>query len=138
MAKTEKDNEAKKRPADPEKLAEFCFRLAEDKKAEDLVMLEMTDQTTIADYYVICAGTSAPHIKAIVNGVVRGVRGEMGKRPRAVEGEATSGWIVIDFNSVVIHVMAPNTRELYQLESLWGDAPKIDAVKKLDEKTVKN
>lgn len=103
-------------------LARRIVELAADKKASDIVLLEIGALTTMADYFVICSGASERQLGAIVDGIAEGLRAE-GIRPIGREGGASAHWQLIDFGSVVVHVMAPPERDFYQLERLWSDAP---------------
>jgi ribosome-associated protein len=111
-------------PAEEEALATArrAVELASDKKASDIVLLEVRELTTLADYFVICSGQSERQLGAIVDGVIDGLR-EAGTRPIGREGAANAHWLLLDFGSVIVHVMAPPEREFYQLERLWADAP---------------
>lgn len=103
-------------------LARRVVDLAADKKASDIVLLEIGALTTLADYFVICSGASERQLGAIADGIVEGLRDE-GVRPIGREGGSTAHWLLLDFGSVVVHVMAPQERDFYQLERLWADAP---------------
>jgi ribosome-associated protein len=111
-------------PAEEEALATArrVVDLASDKKASDIVLLEIRGLTTLADYFVICSGQSERQLGAIADGIVEGLRDE-GTRPIGREGSANAHWVLLDFGSVIVHVMAPPEREFYQLERLWADAP---------------
>jgi ribosome-associated protein len=103
-------------------LARRAVELAADKKAADIVLLEIHGLTTVADYFVICSGASERQLGAIADGIVEGLRAE-GVRPIGREGASTAHWLLLDFGAVIVHVMAPQEREFYQLERLWADAP---------------
>lgn len=103
-------------------LARRAVDLAADKKASDIVLLEIASLTSMADYFVICSGSSERQLGAIADGIIEGLR-EEGERPIGREGSAGAHWMLIDFGSVVIHVMAPPERDFYQLERLWAEAP---------------
>jgi ribosome-associated protein len=103
-------------------LARRAVDLCSDKKAADIVLLEIGHLTTVADYFVICSGSSERQLGAIADGVVEGLR-EEGIRPIGREGSANAHWMLIDFGSVIVHVMAQPEREFYQLERLWAEAP---------------
>jgi ribosome-associated protein len=79
--------------------------------------------TTLADYFVICSGRSDRQLKAIAEGVEEHAARNLGVKPRHVEGDAASGWVLIDFNDIVLHIFTPTTRSFYNLEGLWRDAP---------------
>jgi ribosome-associated protein len=102
-------------------LAHRVVELASDKKASDIVLLDVRAQTTLADYFVICSGASDRQLGAIADGIVEGAR-EAGVAPIGREGDAGSRWLLIDFGSVIVHVMSGPEREYYQLEKLWSDA----------------
>ncbi len=113
-------------PAAPDEqalaLARRIVDLAADKKAADIVLLEIGRLTSVADYFVICSGASERQLGAIADGIVEGVRSD-GEKPIGREGSVGAHWMLIDFGSVVVHVMTPPERDFYQLERLWADAP---------------
>ncbi|MBQ9789930.1 MAG: ribosome silencing factor [Lentisphaeria bacterium] len=111
---------------DSEKLAAFCVAEAENKLAENIVSIKVSAQTTIADYFILCTANNDPHINAIVNNIERQVRDEFKLRPLSVDGDAASGWILIDFGMVIVHVMTEECRARYRLESLWSELPSLD------------
>ena len=102
-------------------LAHRIVELASDKKASDIVLLDVRAQTTMADYFVICSGASDRQLGAIAEGIIEGAK-EGGASPIGREGVAGSRWVLIDFGSVIVHVMSVPEREYYQLERLWSDA----------------
>ena len=110
---------------DSKKLAQLCRKLAENKKAENAVILDVRKLSSVTDYFVIVSGGSEPHLRAITNEVTDQLRQEHHLRPRTVEGEATAAWQVLDYFDVIVHVMRADARERYDLESLWGDAPRV-------------
>jgi len=103
----------------PEKLADRCFDICVDRKALGLRMYDVRQTSLLADYYLICSGTSVPHIRAIADHLARDL-GETGIRPRAVEGSAASQWIVLDFGTVLVHIFHPDMRRYYAIEDLWN------------------
>ena len=107
------------------KLALLCRDLAENKKAEHVVILDVSKISTITDYFVIATGSSEPHLRAIMNEITDSLRDEHNVRPRAIDGELQTAWQVLDFFDVIVHVMREEVREKYDLETLWGDAPKV-------------
>jgi len=109
---------------DSKKLALLCRKLAENKKAENIVILDVRKLSSVTDYFVIASGSSEPHLRAIVNEITDGLRDDYDVRPRRVEGGTASAWHVMDFFDVIVHVMRTDAREKYDLESLWGDAPR--------------
>jgi ribosome-associated protein len=110
---------------DSKKLALRCKELAENKKAENVVILDVRKLSTITDFFVVITGTSEPHLRAIVHEVTDHLREEENLRPRAVDGDIRTPWQVLDYFDVIVHVMRPDMREKYDLESLWGDAPRL-------------
>jgi ribosome-associated protein len=110
---------------DSRKLALRCRELADDKKAENIVMLDLRKLSSVADYFVIATGTSEPHLRAIVDEIEEKIREESSQRPRATDGTVRTHWVVLDYFDVVVHVMRTEAREFYDLEGLWGDAPRV-------------
>ncbi len=110
---------------DSKKLALLCRELADNKKAENIVVLEVGDVSSITDYFVIASGNSEPHLRAISDEIKDKLRDEHDLRPRAVDGTLQTAWIVLDYFDVIVHVMRADVRERYDLESLWGDAPQV-------------
>ena len=102
--------------------ARRVVELAADKKAADIVLLEVAALTTVADYFVICSGSSERQLGAVADGIVEGLKGD-GTRLVAREGAPGSHWLLLDFGAVIVHVMAPPERDYYQLERLWSEAP---------------
>ncbi len=105
----------------PLDLARRIVELAEDKKAADIVLLDLGDLTTLADAFVICSGGSERQISAIADGIVEGLRDERVK-PIGREGTSQSHWVLIDYGSVIVHVFTPPERDFYQLERHWSGA----------------
>ena len=110
---------------DSKKLALLCREFADDKKAEHLVVLDVRELSSVTDYFVIASGTSEPHLRAIVDEISDRLREEWDLRPRAVDGTLQTAWIVLDYFDVIVHVMRQDVRDRYDLETLWGDAPRI-------------
>jgi len=110
---------------DAKKLVLRCRALAEDKKTENTVILNVRKLSSVTDYFVITTGTSEPHLRAIVDEVTEKLMEESNLRPRATDGTLKTNWVVLDYFDVIVHVMRAETREHYDLESLWGDAPKV-------------
>jgi ribosome-associated protein len=115
---------------DSRKLALLCRELADNKKAEDIVILDVRKVSGITDYFVIATGTSEPHLRAIVDEITEKLREAHSLRPRATDGSIHTAWVVLDFFDVIIHVMRRDVRERYDLEGLWGDAPRVRPRKK--------
>ena len=110
---------------DSKKLALLCREFADNKKAEDIVILDVHELSSVTDYFVIVSGTSEPHLRAIVDEITDKLRNEHHLRPRAVDGTLHTAWIVLDYFDVIVHVMRQDVRERYDLETLWGDAPRV-------------
>ena len=107
----------------PEQLVAEIARYAEDKKALDIVELDLRGVVGYTDYFLVCSGNTARQAKAIQDSILEGLKREHGVLPRRVEGTAEGGWILIDCIDVVAHVFTPQAREFYRLEHLWGEAP---------------
>ena len=110
---------------DSKKLALLCRELADNKKAEDIIVLDVQELSSVTDYFVIASGTSEPHLRAIVDEITDKLRDEHHLRPRAVDGTLHTAWVVLDYFDVIVHVMKQDIRERYDLETLWGDAPRV-------------
>jgi ribosome-associated protein len=105
-------------------LGRRIVELAEDKKAADIVLLDLGELTTIADAFVICSGGSERQIAAIANGILESLRDE-GIKPFGREGTPESHWVLVDFGSVIVHVFTPPERDYYELEKHWSGAKVI-------------
>lgn len=109
---------------EPNELAHAIVGAAADKKATDIVLLDLRQIALIADYFVICSGQSVRQLRAIVKDVIKAIK-DLGQYPRFVEGTPESGWVLIDFGTVVVHVFSPELRSYYALEQLWREAPVV-------------
>jgi ribosome-associated protein len=98
-------------------------RFALDKKACDLIVLDVHEHTSIADYFIVCSGRSDRQVQSIAQGIEENAA-EEGLRPYAVEGAQRGHWALIDFSDVIVHVFYEPLREFYDLDGLWGQAPK--------------
>ena len=98
-------------------------RAALDKKACDLIVLDVRDLTSIADYFIVCSGRSDRQVQSIAQGL-QDEGGEEGVKPFAVEGTQRGHWVLMDFSDVIVHIFYEPIREFYDLDGLWGDAPK--------------
>lgn len=96
--------------------------IVSDKQAVDILLLDCREVCSFADYFVICSGESRRQIKAIVDAVSETLKGD-DILPSHEEGTADSGWILLDYGSVIVHIFSPEEREYYQLEKLWEKAP---------------
>jgi len=124
-AKAAKASSATERP--PLELARRIVELAEDKKAADIVLLDLAGLTTMADYFIICSGGSERQLEAIASGIIGSLRDEKTK-PIGREGTAASHWVLVDFGSVVVHIFTPPERDYYGLEKHWSEAKTILSV----------
>ncbi len=93
-----------------------------DKRGEDILLLDIRDVSILADYFVIGSAVSRRQTKAIVNGIIERARTEFDVKPWRVEGEPDSGWVLMDYGDIVVHLFAPEARTYYDLEGFWEDA----------------
>jgi ribosome-associated protein len=108
---------------DSEQLIAEVARLANDKKAHDVVELDLRGVVGYTDWFLVCTGNTGRQAKAIQDGILEGLKSEHDLLPRKVEGTPQGGWILIDLIDVVVHIFTPQAREFYRLEHLWGEAP---------------
>ncbi len=113
----------KKRRLTPE--VTRAVRAALDKKATNVVVLDLRDTPAFTDFFVLCSGQNQRQVKAIADSVEEALRAAR-IRPAHVEGYDRSEWVLMDFFSFIVHVFSPHTREFYSLERLWGDAERIE------------
>ncbi|RJO68687.1 MAG: ribosome silencing factor [Myxococcales bacterium] len=111
-----------------------ALKAADAKKAERLVLIDLAERQTFADYLMICHGTSDRHVKAIHEAIAEALR-KLGSRPIGVEGEALAQWILMDYGSLVVHIFYEPLRDFYDLEGLWADCPAFDAPALLKPRT---
>lgn len=121
MAKTEKRHKPVRLPAEIER----AVAAAEDKKAIDLVVLDLRKTAGFTDFFVICSGANTRQIRAIADAVMESLAAA-GTRPAHIEGYDRSEWVLIDYFDFIVHVFAPETRLFYGLERLWGSAERIE------------
>ncbi|MCB9534769.1 MAG: ribosome silencing factor [Myxococcales bacterium] len=107
------------------RLAEAIADALADKKAEDIVILEVEKLVGYTSYFVICTGRSDRQVKAIADQVVRKLRTDHRVRPLGSEGAERSSWVILDYGDVVAHVFRQDERDFYDLEGLWRDAPQV-------------
>jgi len=107
----------------PEELASAVAAYAADRKAIDVVQMDLRGIIDYTDYFVICTGNTDRQTKAIHDAIHAGMKAEHGLLPRRVEGLPHARWILMDYLDVLVHVFTPDTREYYRLEQLWGEAP---------------
>ena len=102
-----------------DEIARECIRVCEEKKAANIILFNVQDNNILTDYYLICCGLSQPHIRALASALRREML-DNGIKLRGVDGaSATSQWLVLDFGSVIVHIMTPEMRQRYMLENLW-------------------
>jgi len=101
-----------------------CALLAHEQKAIDLVVLELIGTTALADYFLVCSGTSERHTQAMADHIEKSLK-QSGVLPLGVEGRTGGKWILMDYGDVIIHVFQETEREFYDLEALWSDCPRI-------------
>ena len=107
----------------PERLAELVAEHAADKKAADIVEIDLRGVSGYTDFFVICSGNTDRQTKAIHDSIHKALKDEHGLLPRRVEGITEARWILMDYLDVVVHIFTPDTRDYYRLEQLWGDVP---------------
>ncbi len=116
---------------DSQKILNIAANALNNKKARELRALKIDDLTTLADFFVIATATSSTHVRALADEVEDKLK-ENGLEPHHIEGRST-GWIVIDYVSVIVHIFTPDQREFYNLDSMWSDAEEINLESILDE-----
>jgi ribosome-associated protein len=121
MAKTEKKRRSPRIPSDVTR----AVSAAEEKKAADLVLLDLTKAGAFADYFLICSGANARQIRAIADAIMESLEQE-GTKPAHIEGYERSEWVLLDYFDFIVHIFAPETRLFYGLERLWGNAERVE------------
>ncbi len=99
--------------------------IAADRQASDILLLDLRPVSVLADYFVICSGNSERQIEALDREIVDQVSRDDHLRPRQREGDPASGWVLLDYGDVVVHIFSPREREFYHLEELWSAAPTV-------------
>jgi ribosome-associated protein len=110
----------------PESLTQLAAQYAADKKAIDIVALDLRGIAGYTDYFVVCAGNTDRQVKAIHDGIHESLKKQHGLLPRRVEGLSESKWVLMDYLDLVVHIFTPDTRDHYRLEQLWGDVPRVE------------
>ncbi len=121
MAKTEKRRKPQRVPEE----ALRAIAAAEDKKAADILLLDLRKASGFADYFLICSGSNARQVRAIADGIMEALAA-LGSKPAHIEGYERSEWILLDYFDFIVHVFAPQTRLFYSLERLWGNAELVE------------
>ncbi|HLX64361.1 MAG TPA: ribosome silencing factor [Planctomycetota bacterium] len=106
-------------------IAIFSARTAEDKKAQDIVIYDMRGLTDVTDYFVIATAFSRSQVRAVIESIKRDLK-HLGTHKIGQEGNEGGSWVLLDYADCVVHVFSPELREYYSLETMWGDAPKVD------------
>ncbi|OFK24302.1 ribosome silencing factor [Olsenella sp. HMSC062G07] len=107
-------------------VAKVAALAADDKKAADILLLDLTGLSDVCDYFLICTAQNNPQLDAIVDEVRQKVSANCGIKPLSSEGRNTASWVLIDYGSLVVHVFKPEARDYFRLERLWGEAPRVD------------
>lgn len=111
-----------------EQVVRRVAELMDDKKALDIVVIDVRGLANFTDYFVICTGRTDRQVKAVHDAVREGVKADFGLNPLRTEGERERSWTLLDYGDCIAHVMLPEVREYYRLEQLWGDAPRLPIV----------
>jgi ribosome-associated protein len=111
-----------RKTADTEKLIEAIKEGLLEKKAKDIVLLDVKELTTLTDYFVVCHGTSETQIRALANSVLEKVKETLGEQAWKKEGMEARRWVILDYVNVVVHIFSPDKREFYGIERMWNDA----------------
>lgn len=110
-------------------LARHLVDAIEEKKGEDILLMDIHAQCSFADYFVLCSGSSERQLKAILDAIQETAKNELGVSPRHVEGKPDTGWVLMDLGDVILHVFSPSQRRFYSLESLWKESPILLRIK---------
>ncbi len=110
----------------PFELARIAAMAADEKKATDIVLLDLEGISDVCDYFLICTADNSRMLSSIVDEVEEKVKKNTGMGPLSHEGRAGASWVLLDYGSVVFHAFLPESRDYYRLERLWGDAPQVD------------
>jgi ribosome-associated protein len=110
-------------------LARRLVDAIEEKKGEDILLMDIHAQSVFADFFVLCSGTSERQIKAIVDAVLEAASKQFGVSPAHVEGKPETGWVLMDMGDLIVHVFSPSQRRFYDLESLWKESPVLLRIK---------
>jgi ribosome-associated protein len=117
LARKKKDKESRER-------ALLCINASLEKKAKDLLVLNVSEISAFADYFIICSGTSDRQVRAVAGAIQESLK-KAGILPLGVEGDAAARWILLDYDDVIIHVFLESARAFYDLERLWSEAPRM-------------
>lgn len=106
-------------------LVKQIVKILDDKKAEDIKVIKVTDLTILGDYFIIADGSNTTHVKSLVDEVEFQTK-QLGNIPARIEKDTTSNWIILDYNQVIVHIFYKETRDYYDLERLWTDGEQLD------------
>ncbi|MGC9221332.1 MAG: ribosome silencing factor [Solirubrobacteraceae bacterium] len=107
----------------PQQIAQAVAEMAADRKAENIVELDIRGLTSVADYFVICSARSDRQVRAVQEAIQLGMKTAHGMLPTRIDGVAQAQWVLMDYGDVIVHVFTPELRDFYRLEQLWGEAP---------------
>lgn len=110
----------------PKETALLLAKALDSRKGLDIKVLETGNLTTLADYFVLCSGTSSTQIRALAEACEKAMKEQVGEDPHHVEGHRGGTWVLLDFSAVVVHIFNEEAREFYDLERLWSDAKPVD------------
>jgi len=109
----------------PNELTQKIAQILDEKKAQDITAIHTTEQTIVADYFIIASGTSSTHVKALAEDLEYEMKKRYKVMPSGIEGRA-SGWILLDYGAVLVHIFLTDQREYYNIERLWEDAERVN------------
>lgn len=131
-AKEKKESKMENKILEPNELLAEIVKIADSRKAKDIVAVHVTEQTTLADYFVIMTGTSTTHIRALSDEIELKLKEDFNLYSHHIEG-ITSNWILMDYSTVVVNIFMSDSREMYALERMWGDSKPVDLSKYITE-----
>jgi ribosome-associated protein len=118
---------AKKKVIDSRERALLCVNASLEKKAKNLVILNVSKLSAFTDYFILCSGTSDRQVRAVAAAIQENLK-KVGILPLGIEGEAAGKWILLDYDDVIIHVFLESVRSFYDLERLWSETPRMDVL----------
>ena len=110
----------------PLELAKVAAYAADAKKADDIVLIDLTKLSDVCDYFLILSAANSRHADSLIDEIEEKVFKNCSVKPLSIEGRAGLSWVLMDYGAVVIHVFLPETRDFYRLERLWGEAPRVE------------
>lgn len=108
------------------KISEFIGHLIQEKKGENVVLMEVYELLPVCDYFLIASGRNNRHLQTLARTISEEVEDQFDRKEEGMEGGENGGWVLIDYESVVVHLFLPDIRDYYRLERLWADAPRIE------------